>query len=137
MNTTRIAHLVDSAYRDGYGRSHLDVRFCIVQCDTCGIVLNSGHHYTDDNRHHAEVLARVHTDAVHGPLTAAREELAALGITDEQMDTVTGFGLRRIDRCLADDTIVNKYAAGALTRHGVMMVLFGSNSPQHLAGRAL
>ena len=54
------ARLVDSAHRDGYGRAELDERFCTVQCDECLVVLNSGHHYIDDARHHAVNLARKH-----------------------------------------------------------------------------
>lgn len=49
----------------------------------------------------------------------ARNELLALGLTDEQIDATTGFGLRRIAGCLPNDTVLNKYAAGALSAEGV------------------
>lgn len=67
----------------------------------------------------------------------ARAELAAIGVTPEQMDQVTGFGLRRLAQCKADDSILEKYRAHALTASGVMMVLYGLDSPEHHAGRTL
>jgi hypothetical protein len=67
---------------------------------------------------------------------AARLELADLGVSDAQMARVTGMGGRGNDNCLPDDTIVNKYRAGALTVYGVMSVLYGLDSPQHHAGSA-
>ncbi len=56
-------------------------------------------------------------------MTAAADRLTAAGITDSEMQTVTGFGLRRLADCKADDTILNKYTAGALTLEGVLVVL--------------
>jgi len=40
-------------------------RFYIVECDECHAALNSGHHYDDVHRHHAERLATVHNVTVH------------------------------------------------------------------------
>lgn len=76
MTTARTARLVDSYYRDGYGRAHLDQRFCTVQCDACGIVLNSGHHYTDDARHFAEALADEHNELRHPPAPVSARSFA-------------------------------------------------------------
>lgn len=68
-------------------------------------------------------------------INEARRELAELGLADEQtFRTMTGMGLRRIPGCAATDSVLNKYRAGALSAHGVMGVLFGSDSPQHHAG---
>lgn len=66
---------------------------------------------------------------------AAQTALYAAGLTRAQMDTVTGFGLRRRDDCGPDDTILNKVASGALTVSGALAALFGVDSPEHLAGR--
>lgn len=70
-------------------------------------------------------------------MVEAANELRALGVTDEQMGQVTGFGLRRLEGCAPEDTILRKYATGALSAHGVMKVLYGTDSPQHNAGTAL
>lgn len=42
----RTAHLRPGAYRPGDRTA--PVRFYTVQCDTCGTILNSGHHYQDE-----------------------------------------------------------------------------------------
>jgi hypothetical protein len=55
------AKLEQHVYRDGYGRTELDRPFYIVVCDTCHIALNSGHHYRESHKHHAEALAATHT----------------------------------------------------------------------------
>lgn len=68
---------------------------------------------------------------------AARAELAELGVTDAQMARVTGMGGRGNDNCHPDDSILNKYRAGALTCYGVMSVLYGPDSRQHHAGTAV
>jgi hypothetical protein len=117
---------------DHYGENEYGDTIALT-CDGCGRPLH--YDYDIEDYRHDDRVAECFLVApqVSGP----RAELAALGVTDEQMDTVTGFGLRRNGRCLPDDTIVNKYAAEALSRHGVMMVLFGSNSPQHCNGSAL
>jgi hypothetical protein len=77
------------------------------------------------------------TAAVVLELAEARRELAALGLTREQMQQVTGMGHRRYPACGPDDTVEQKYAAGALSAHGVMGVVFGADSPQHHAGTAV
>lgn len=41
------------------------VRYVTVQCDDCLVVLNSGHHYDDDARHHAQALADEHNARHH------------------------------------------------------------------------
>jgi hypothetical protein len=68
------------------------------------------------------------------PALVAERELAEAGITVEQMHTTTGFGIRHGMQSLPNDTILNKYAAGALTLTGVMATLFGVDSPQHHQG---
>jgi hypothetical protein len=67
----------------------------------------------------------------------AIKELRAIGVTTAQMGTLTGFGLRHVPGCQPVDWILNKYAAGALTRYGVMAVLYGVDSPEHHAGSTL
>lgn len=72
---------------------------------------------------------------------APRARLAALGLTDEQMATRTGMGSRQIARWMgktvnAEDTVLAKFAVGALSEAGVMAVLYGTDSPQHHAGTA-
>jgi hypothetical protein len=63
--------------------------------------------------------------------------LRSLGITDEQMVKITGFGHRRGYACFPDDSIVAKFAAGALSAIGVCGVIFGTDSPQHHNGHNL
>ena len=70
-------------------------------------------------------------------LSLARAVLLAHGVTDDQMNQVTGCGSRRNPLCLKDDTVLNKYAAGALSMVGVMGVVFGTDSREHHAGIAL
>lgn len=70
-----------------------------------------------------------------------RSRLLELGLTDEQMNTRTGMGSRQIARWMgrdvqAEDTVLAKYAVGALSETGVMAVLYGVDSPQHHAGTA-
>jgi hypothetical protein len=67
----------------------------------------------------------------------ARETLRSLAVTDEQMQQVTGFGLRRLGLCKPEDTVLHKFAAGALSAVGVMGAIFGSDSPQHHRGHNL
>lgn len=55
------ARIVDHTYHSS-GR-----RFYTVQCDTCGIVLNSGHHYVEGLAHLADELAERHNAEVHAP----------------------------------------------------------------------
>lgn len=69
-----------------------------------------------------------------GALELARADLIAHGVTEDQWSQVTGFGSRRLGFCRPDDTILNKYACGALSMMGVMGAVFGSNSPQHKRG---
>lgn len=67
----------------------------------------------------------------------ARAELLAAGLTEGELNIVTGFGQRHISGMKPDDTILNKYRFGALSMIGVMGSVFGSDSPQHHAGNAL
>lgn len=65
------AYLEQHTYPDGYGRTHLDRPFWIARCDHPAhgpIVLNSGHHYTEKVKHHAERLIAEH-DAREHPVT--------------------------------------------------------------------
>ena len=71
------------------------------------------------------------------PLDVARRELLGLGVTVDQLEATTGMGLRSGVHCAPTDTVLRKYAAGALSAHGVMGVLFGSGSWQHHAGHNL
>jgi hypothetical protein len=79
--------------------------------------------------------------------TDPEAELLAAGVTHAQMATITGAGLRRGDvldmltghgsgGCKPEDTILNKYATGALSIYGVMAVLYGTDSRQHHQGHA-
>ena len=67
----------------------------------------------------------------------ARRVLLAAGLSVDELEAVTGFGLRSGCRCLPVDSRVNKYAAGALSIHGVMGDVFGSDSVQHHRGHNL
>lgn len=60
--------------------------------------------------------------------------LPDLGLTDDQWATRTAAGLRNHPGCDNTDTLAAKYRAGALTAHGVMAVLFGTDSAQHHTG---
>lgn len=65
------ARLVDHTHKVGYDQCIVGRRCCFVQCDECGdagIALNSGHHYGDEYRPHAERLAAEH-NAAHHPLS--------------------------------------------------------------------
>lgn len=53
------AYLVEHHYSHG-------VPFWMVQCDLCGCVLNSGHHYLAEQAHHADRLAEAHNTERHG-----------------------------------------------------------------------
>ena len=66
----------------------------------------------------------------------ARAQLFDAGLNEDQLSIVTGFGHRSGVACKPDDTILNKYAAGALLIVGVMGSVFGSGSPQHHRGHA-
>lgn len=66
------AQLVEGRYADGYGRPDRGRRYYIVECHTCHVALNSGHHYREDERHHAEALAARHTCAVRTDAEAGR-----------------------------------------------------------------
>lgn len=57
----------EHVYRDGYGRTELDRPFWIVECQPCLVVLNSGHHYTDQAL--AQRLAEAHNAEVHGAVS--------------------------------------------------------------------
>ena len=46
----------------GYNRHNT---YCIVVCDECSIALNSGHHYSLENKHFAVELAEKHNAEVH------------------------------------------------------------------------
>lgn len=59
-------------------------------------------------------------NAIVAPIDRARAELAAAGV--DNVDEVTGFGLRRLPGCKAEDTIMNKYRAGALTIEGIRRI---------------
>ncbi len=54
-------------YHDGYGRPDFDRPFFMVECNTCNIVLNSGHHYS--NKSLADQLADEHNTEVHRSTT--------------------------------------------------------------------
>ena len=69
-------------------------RFCTVECDDCLTVLNSGHHYTDENRHHAETLAARHNAEFHTPIVPAT--------ADERREAAT----RMLRKYIAGDRIV-------------------------------
>jgi hypothetical protein len=71
------------------------------------------------------------------PMVEARRLLLAAGLSPDQLDKVTGFGLRNRDGCENVDTVLNKYAAGALSLVGVMGDVFGSDTPQHHRGHNL
>lgn len=71
-------------------------------------------HYLTD---HYLDAARRQLDPI--PVEVAAAELAELGYTAEQVNTLTGLGLRRLTSCRPVDTIAAKYAAGALTAAGV------------------
>lgn len=70
-------------------------------------------------------------------IEAAQSELLALGVTIEQISQVTGFGHRYGYDCKPEDTILNKYRAGALSVIGVMGTIFGTDTPQHHRGHNL
>lgn len=64
------AYLTEHVYPDGYGRTHLDKPFWIAQCDHPDhgpIALNSGSHYTETAKHHAERLIADHDAQEHAP----------------------------------------------------------------------
>jgi hypothetical protein len=65
------AVLREHTYRDGYGRDHCARPFFTVECPPCGSVLNSGHHYTAEHKHHAQALADEHNAKHHPPAPAA------------------------------------------------------------------
>ena len=67
----------------------------------------------------------------------AASALTAAGVPVELFGKITGFGGRRCRGCHAEDTILNKFAAGALSIYGVMGVLYGTDSPSHHAGRVI
>jgi hypothetical protein len=71
------------------------------------------------------------------PMGEALRLLLAAGLTEAQLSKITGFGLRNRDGCENVDTVLNKYAAGALSLVGVMGCVFGSDTPQHHRGHAL
>ena len=52
------AELIERHYSSGK-------TYYIVECYSCHIVLNSGHHYTFENVHHAEALVLNHNTNVH------------------------------------------------------------------------
>lgn len=81
---------------------------------------------------HAELIGKHDVDDLK-----ARSELLALGLTPEQFRTQTGAGLRNVYGCFNTDTVLAKYAAGALSAYGVMGAVFGSDSPQHHRGHNL
>lgn len=51
------------------------------------------------------------------------QDLFDLGITEDQLQIVTGLGLRHLPGCYANDTIINKFLAGALTAQGALTVV--------------
>lgn len=53
-------------------------------------------------------------------IAAAREKLIAAGLTPEQCDHETGFGLRRLPNCPAVAPVKVKVAAGALSIVGAV-----------------
>lgn len=71
------------------------------------------------------------------PLADARRLLLAAGVPVDELDKSTGFGLRSGVGCAAVDSRVRKFAAGALSIHGVMGDVFGLDSVQHHRGHAL
>jgi hypothetical protein len=60
MTNTQHAAPVERHYTSGR-------RFWTVECGTCLIVLNSGHHYGEGDLHHAEKLAAIHDELWHHP----------------------------------------------------------------------
>lgn len=81
----------------------------------------------------ANATCHISNDAIE----LAKAKLLALGITEDQMNQVTGFGSRRLGFCKPDDTILNKFACGSLSAYGVMGTIFGTDSPQHHRGNNL
>ena len=65
------AHLVEHSY------SITRRPFVTVECLTCLVVLNSGHHYVQEHRHHAERLRDEHNARRHEAAYAARADLRA------------------------------------------------------------
>lgn len=68
------------------------------------------------------------------PLYEAVMQLEAVGLTDKHLGHLTGMGRRHGVDCEQVDTVLNKYAAGALSIHGVMGSVFGTDSVQHHRG---
>lgn len=67
-------------------------------------------------------------------VATARRVLLAAGLTLEQLNKLTGFGRRHDVNCAPTDTVINKFAAGALSIYGVMGDVFGSDTVQHHRG---
>jgi hypothetical protein len=91
----------------------------------------------DTSIFHRDTDASVKCQISDGALELAKSTLLGLGVTEEQMNQVTGFGLRRLGFCKPEDTILNKFACGALSAYGVMGTIFGTDSPQHHRGNNL
>lgn len=68
-------------------------------------------------------------------IVAAARQLTEAGVPVAKFSTITGFGARRVAGCKPEDTVLVKLATGALSIHGVMAVLYGTDSPEHHAGR--
>lgn len=87
-------------------------RFFTVECVECGVVLNSGHHYREQDRDHAEALADQHNQRLH--LTPedkqdryqfTDEELAALQAYHQEHDLP--LPPRFIERELRDEVLAS------------------------------
>ena len=60
--------------------------------------------------------------------------LAWLGMPRESRLKVTGMGHRRGFDCKPDDSVLNKFASGAMSRYGAFGAVYGSDSHQHHMG---
>lgn len=71
--------------------------FFTVECDECNVVLNSGHHYTEINRRHAEALVFEHNDEHHYAPGAAVHAVVFDALLDDEPESsgwlVDGTGL--------------------------------------------
>lgn len=70
-------------------------------------------------------------------LHTAAKILTAIGIPYHEQYKVTGMGHRSGFESKADDTRLNKFAAGALSRIGVCGDVFGSDTKEHHQGHGL
>ena len=61
--------------------------------------------------------------AINRRNAAAKRKLTAAGLNQDQWNSVTGLGGRHVEGCMADDTILNKVVAGALTAEGAARIL--------------